>query len=325
MKTPPMNKDAYLIQRLCRSDLYNDFRQAFVAGTCLPLRLRPVNFWGLAHRSQSHENPFCALVAQTNRGCAACLEAEQRAVDSAQNRLGTVRCFAGLCHTAVPVRLGDRTIGFLQTGQVSLELPSAAGFEAITRQLADWGIPVEPSQLLDAYYHSRVLSPDQYSGLIRLLEIFAKQLSLTANQMIIQDGEAEPPMIRRARAYIAGHHGDPISLDDVARTLHVSTFYFCKMFKKATGLTFTEYLSRTRVERAKTLLLNPHLRVSEIAYSVGFQSLTHFNRRFHELTGESPTHFRDSATNRTKGIVRNVSARSCALGRLAAEAMPLAA
>jgi YesN/AraC family two-component response regulator len=50
--------------------------------------------------------------------------------------------------------------------------------------------------------------------------------------------------------------------------MHVSTFYFCKIFKKATGLTFTEYLGRVRIEKAKALLLNPHLRISEIAYEV---------------------------------------------------------
>ena len=75
-------------------------------------------------------------------------------------------------------------------------------------------------------------------------------------------------MVRRAKAYIAGHHEDPIGLDDIARTMHVSTYYFCKIFKKATGLTFTDYLGRIRVEEAKHLLLNPHLRVSEIAYTV---------------------------------------------------------
>jgi AraC-like DNA-binding protein len=65
------------------------------------------------------------------------------------------------------------------------------------------------------------------------------------------------------------------------------------MFKKATGMTFTDYLGRVRVEKAKNLLLNPHLRVSEIAYAVGFQSLTHFNRVFRALTGQSPTDFRE--------------------------------
>ena len=46
-------------------------------------------------------------------------------------------------------------------------------------------------------------------------------------------------MIRRSKAYIAGHYGDPISLNEVAKAMHVSTFYFCKIFKKATGMTFT--------------------------------------------------------------------------------------
>ena len=47
--------------------------------------------------------------------------------------------------------------------------------------------------------------------------------------------------------------------------MHVSTFYFCKMVKKATGLTFTDCLGRVRVEKAENLLLNPRLQVSEIA------------------------------------------------------------
>jgi Bacterial regulatory helix-turn-helix proteins, AraC family len=139
----------------------------------------------------------------------------------------------------------DRTIGFMLTGQVALELPSAAGFEGIIRRLADWGVQVDLNRLRNAYYRSGVLSPDQYSGLIRLLEIFAQQLSLMASEMMIRDAEAEAPMIRRARAYIAGHLADPISLHDVARALHVSPFYFCRIFKKATSLTFSAYLSRT--------------------------------------------------------------------------------
>jgi len=132
-------------------------------------------------------------------------------------------------------------------------------------------------------------------------------------------------MIRRAQAYIAGHHGDPIGLDDIACAMHVSTYYFCKMFRKTTGLTFTDYVGRVRVEKAKNLLLNPHLRVSEIAYTVGFQSLTHFNRLFHQLTGESPTHFRDRAMGRTKGTVRNLSVRTVGPGDSAADRLRAAA
>jgi AraC-like DNA-binding protein len=72
----------------------------------------------------------------------------------------------------------------------------------------------------------------------------------------------------------------------------MSRFYFCKSFRKHTGLNFTDFVARLRVERAKELLLNPNLRVSEIAYEVGFQSLTHFNRVFRRVVGKSPTAYR---------------------------------
>jgi len=83
-----------------------------------------------------------------------------------------------------------------------------------------------------------------------------------------------------------------LSLGQVAKAVNMSTFYFCKMFKKITGINFTDYLSRVRIEKAKNLLLNPNLRISEIAYEVGFQSLTHFNRVFKKITGQSPTQYR---------------------------------
>jgi AraC-like DNA-binding protein len=47
-----------------------------------------------------------------------------------------------------------------------------------------------------------------------------------------------------------------------------------------------------RIEKAKNLLLNPNLRISEIAYEIGFQSLTHFNRVFKKIIGQSPTEYR---------------------------------
>jgi AraC-like DNA-binding protein/ligand-binding sensor protein len=289
-----MNKDTNVMERLNRSEVYGEYQKAFGDATELPLTLRPLETWQLAHRHQVHENPFCAMMAQANRTCAACLEVQHRAVEGANNGPETVTCFAGLCDTAVPIKLGEKTIGFLQTGQVAVEeAPSEAQFSGITRQIAEWGSQIDLKQLREAYFNSKVLSRSHYSGIVRLLEIFGKHLSLVANQIALSEAEAESPLVRRARAYIAGHHEDPVSLEEIAKAMHVSTFYFCKMFKKATGLTFTDYLGRVRVEKAKTLLSNPHLRVSEIAYTVGFQSLTHFNRVFHNLTGESPTHFRD--------------------------------
>ena len=61
-----------------------------------------------------------------------------------------------------------------------------------------------------------------------------------------------------------------------------------KVFVKHNGCETNLYDS----EKAKNLLLNPNLRISEVAYEIGFQSLTHFNRVFKKITGQSPTEFR---------------------------------
>ncbi|MFO1512050.1 MAG: AraC family transcriptional regulator [Verrucomicrobiota bacterium] len=125
--------------------------------------------------------------------------------------------------------------------------------------------------------------------MIRLLEFFAQQLSLLANQVLLQERVAELPQVARARQYIHDHCDEDLCLSEVARHAAISPFYLCKKFKEVTGLYFTDYVSRVRVEKAKELLRNPNYRISEIAYQTGFQSLSHFNRCFKRITGSSPT------------------------------------
>jgi YesN/AraC family two-component response regulator len=147
--------------------------------------------------------------------------------------------------------------------------------------------------LHEAYFETKVLSTKQYDAMVRLLTIFAQHISMISNQILIHQENSEPPLITRAKRYIEEKQSEDLSLGEVAKAVNTSTFYFCKMFKKATGLHFTEYVSRVRIEKAKNLLLNPNLRISEVAYEVGFQSLTHFNRVFKKITGQSPTEFRN--------------------------------
>lgn len=290
-----MNRDANkkFIEQLSRSQIYQDYESAFTKTTGLPLTLRPVESWALPHKGKKAENPFCSLMAESNRACAACLETQQKIADAAGAGPRTVKCFAGLCDTGVPVSVGDELLGFLQTGQVFLNKPNKAQFARTAKQLVDWGWKVDLRRLEEAYFQTRVISPQQYESVLRLLTIFAQHLSIVSNQLMVAKVNAEPPAITRAKQFIHEHQGDEISLGDVAHAVNTSTFYFCKLFKKTTGLNFTEYLSRVRIEKARNLLLNPNLRISEVAFSAGFQSLTHFNRIFRRMAGESPTQYRE--------------------------------
>jgi AraC-like DNA-binding protein/ligand-binding sensor protein len=282
-----------LVDKLSRSQIYQDYEKAFGQTTGLPLSLRPVEVWQLVHQGNPRQNPFCALMSRSPGSCAACLQSQRRISGrNGEDGPQTLVCFAGLCETAVPVKIGRDLIGYLQTGQVLLKKPTAGDFNRISRKLIEWGLAVDLKQIEEAYFHTRVLSREQLESMARLVAIFAQHLSIVGNQLIMQEAHAEPPNITRAKQFIHEHQTEDLTLARVAQAVNTSTYYFCKMFKKTTGLHFTDYLSRVRVEKAKNLLINPNLRVSEIAYEVGFQSLTHFNRVFRKMVGESPSDYR---------------------------------
>lgn len=287
------NTGKVLVEKLTRSKIFRDYEQAFRGATGLPFTLTPPETWGLPLHGDTNENPFCSLMAESSKSCAACLEMQEKLSQKVNGEPVTVKCFAGLCDTAVPVRLGDRLLGFLRTGQIMTETPTEEDFDRTTQTLIKWGVDVDLKKLHEAYFASKVLTGDQYQSLVRLLRVFADHLSMVSNQVLVREENTESPMITRAKDFIDKNQSDDLSLAAVARAVNTSTFYFCKMFKKATGLTFTEYLGRVRVEKAKSLLLNPHVRVSEVAFEVGFQSLSQFNRVFKRITGLSPSEYRE--------------------------------
>ncbi|MET0262672.1 MAG: helix-turn-helix domain-containing protein [Rariglobus sp.] len=282
-----------LVDQLKRSQIYRDYEQAFRETTGLPFRLRALESFDLSHRGDPNENPFCALMAKSNQSCSACLLLQRRVEEEARMEPKTLKCFAGLCDSAVPVRVGENLIAFLQTGQVLLHKPSAAQFAKTTREILKFGTDVDLKRLEEAYFQSRVVTTKQYSSILRLLEIFALHLATLSNQLSVSESNAEAPSISRARVYIAEKHADDLSLGEVAKAVNMSAFYFCKMFKQATGITFTDYLARVRIEKVKNLLLNPHKRISEAAFEAGFQSLSQFNRVFRKIAGEAPTAYRE--------------------------------
>ena len=285
-----------LVEKLTRSAIFRDYARAFSSATGMALALRGIEHWQPALRGAPNENPFCALMARSNKVCAACLDVQRRLTEKVGDRSRTVTCFAGLSDSAVPIRVGDQLIGFFQTGQVLLKQPTKFQFDRTAKQLVDWGVQVDLSQARETYFHTKVLTTKKYRAMLRLLEIFGRHLSILSNQIAVEGTRNEPPAVTRAKQFIAQNQDGAICLATVAKAVNTSTFYFCKLFKRATGLTFTDYLARVRIEKAKTLLLQRDRRVSEVAYDVGFQSLTHFNRVFKKLVGRSPSSYRQSVS-----------------------------
>jgi AraC-like DNA-binding protein len=286
------NGNRALVEALVSSKVYQDYERAFSETTGLPVALRPVETWQLPHHGKRNENGFCLMLAQKSRACGACLQVQESLSERATLEPQTVVCPVGMCDTAVPVRLGDRLIGFLQTGQLFRKKPTQAQFERAAKLVSEWGVSIDRDRMKEAYFSTKVVGQREHESIVKLLHIFAQHLSMLSNQVVVQHDNAEPPVITRAKEFIHEHQTEELSLGQVAKAVNTSTFYFCKMFKKVTGINFTDYLSRVRIEKSKNLLLNPNLRVSEIAFVVGFQSLTHFYRVFKKILGQSPTEYR---------------------------------
>jgi AraC-like DNA-binding protein/ligand-binding sensor protein len=288
----PARRSRATVDLLSHSQLYREYQHAYEEATGLPLSLRPLDAPGLAHRGNPYESPLCALMAATGDGCAACLREQRRAEEQAGFAPRMFRCLAGLSDVLIPIRVGAELAAFLQTGQVLLHRPNRREFARLVRAAGGASTRAEVQRAEHAYFHTRTLSVAQFEALIRLLVSFARHLGVLGGQLPVPATRSESPQISRARAYIDEHQAEALSLSAVARTINMSAFYFCKMFKQSTGLNFTDYLARIRVEKVKTLLVDPNLRVSEAAFSAGFQSLSQFNRVFRKLSGEAPSVYR---------------------------------
>lgn len=98
--------------------------------------------------------------------------------------------------------------------------------------------------------------------------------------------------LSEAFKYIEANYMDDISLADVAKAVGFSEFYFSRIFKDITEKNFSHYLNEYRIKQAEQYLSNSGMSVSEIAYTVGFNSIVTFNRSFKSVKGCSPSTYK---------------------------------
>ncbi|NDA69318.1 MAG: AraC family transcriptional regulator, partial [Verrucomicrobia bacterium] len=192
----------HIINTLAHSQVYQDYERAFNETTGLPVNLRPVESWQLPHHGRRNENPFCALMAERSRTCAACLQTQQQLADAARTCPASVTCAFGLCDSAVPVRTGDKTIGYLQTGQVFRRKPTEAQFDRTAKLAQEGGVTASREQMREAYFNTPILTAKRHEAAVNLLHIFADHLGMVSNQIMVRNANAEPPMITRAKQFI---------------------------------------------------------------------------------------------------------------------------
>ena len=284
--------------RLVKSPLYQTYKKAFRDATGLSVALIPVDEeTPLAETENLFHNPFCEKLNAQSNGCRNCQLANRCLHDPTSTN--TITCLAKMRETSIPIRCGEKTVAYLVTGQVFTDQPDVKDFQVAVDILGKTMLDTAPLDEMKTHWlDTATFSNEQYFGAITLLAAFGLQLSELLNRILVENETSEPEAIVTAKRFINSNLEEKITLESVAEHVGVSSYYFCKLFKQHVGMTMTEYINRRRVEWAKRKLMDPRSRVTEIAFDVGYQSLSQFNRSFAKYVGMSPTKYRENLSSK---------------------------
>lgn len=148
---------------------------------------------------------------------------------------------------------------------------------------------------------TRILSFESLSRFEQLITFLTILQELCLENKVLLTSDNYVPMNKsnlaeakfsRVTNYVLEHLNSSISVNQMAEITHMVPQSFCRWFKKHSGHSFINFLNRTRIERSCHYLLTSSESIQDIAFSCGFETISHFNRTFKSLKGCSPSHFR---------------------------------
>jgi AraC-like DNA-binding protein len=286
-------------QQLAESDAVRRQQVAFACATSLPLTLLPAT----EAAGAPVPSALCVNGCLGARGCQLCqcslLSAEHDA--SRTGRWTQFDCPAGLAKVLMPVMIGGRHVGSLLAGPFHVVPLKGSRHRRLMGQLKTSGLGSRVDIAKASWNSSPTVTREKLRAIETLLEMFAQYLAECGQRLLLHEAGRQSPLLQKIEAQLAEPSDRALTVRELAERLHISPCYFCKLFRKQTGLTFTAYRTQVRVEAAKQLLLDPTRRVSEAAYESGFDSIPYFNRAFRRHVGCSPSEFRARQARAIRG------------------------
>lgn len=257
------------------------------------MKLAFVDELGLGDDLRRSQLPLCTAMDASEAGRAMCARARHALLAKTGDDSSCMLCDAGLSEAAIPLAISGIKAGYFMFGGTSPQVPNQQTIQKARHLLKKNGIHIDDRNLETWFSQTPVMPSETMEAYKRIVHIAAKQIALKITDQLVEPEAAMPPSVVKACGYIRTHALlDNINLAEVARHCCVSEGHLSRIFHHATGLTFREYLTQVRIERAKSLLIHTAKSVTEIAYESGFQSLSQFHRVFRKIHGSSPGEMR---------------------------------
>lgn len=251
---------------------------------------------------RSHNSPICMLTKVHNKRHQDCINREHNrlllAFESKEKFLIDT-CHCGLTDIVVPISFGNRLIGGIFLGQVFIEsYPDTTIYREYFAQYDDL-------DLEDILREVKDIRVKTYEELLRWKEICRLAASYIEERIKLYEFKRSKdkrsyyisltdtlptlsPPIQKAINIIVKRANKDISLKQVASSVGYSSSQFSRKFKRETGMTFSKYIKKLKIEIAQYLLKDMEKNICEIAYEVGYNNVTSFLRAFKEETGMTP-------------------------------------
>ncbi|MDO5293049.1 MAG: helix-turn-helix domain-containing protein [bacterium] len=131
------------------------------------------------------------------------------------------------------------------------------------------------------------------NDLSELQKWFLTKIILSARNVHSKKHEYTNNIVEQAKDYINANYNHDLSLEGVSRQVDVSSYYFSKLFKDVVGMNFIEYVTKVRIQVAKSLLKEANLTIKEVCADCGYSDPNYFSRIFKKYEGITPSEYRE--------------------------------
>jgi two-component system response regulator YesN len=145
--------------------------------------------------------------------------------------------------------------------------------------------------VIDEYYGvlSEIINAPNEDALYGICK---RYLNITVNQINSVREKKVNSIIDKANKYIENHYAEEITLDDVAKEVNLSSYYFSRFYKEESGINFSDKLVNVRIEKAKELLKKEDLSIKDVCFMVGYMEPNYFSKIFKKITGYTASEYK---------------------------------
>lgn len=236
---------------------------------------------------------FCSILRQDIRAYLKCKECDKYAFETASETkaLYLYECHAGLTEGVAPVKIEDKLLGYLMMGQTLKSKPDEKLWEQVYQNCKNYNVDFK--SLKESFFKLTHVEWGKIYAAARIMDISARFIHFSKYAKI-----QEPKLLDKIKSFILDNLDKNVTINDMSSKLNLSKSYLSHCIQSEFKTTFTKYIQRIRIEKAKSLLDETGMDISDVAEAVGYNDPNYFARLFKKCTGCNASTYRTNCKNK---------------------------